>query len=104
MKILCVCQHGVNRSTVLATLLKLEYGESDALACGVDRNSPATLEMLFDWADKIFVVDQYVLNQLKTRGIMNDKVILIDVGTDIWGQHHHPELQQTLRDKLKGLL
>ena len=101
MKILCVCQHGANRSVVLATLLKLEYGYPDSLSCGVDQNSKETLEMLINWADKVLIVDQYVLDRLTNLGLFKDKFLLINVGGDRWGQQHNSELQQLFRDKLK---
>ena len=104
MKILCVCQHGANRSVVLATLLKLEYGENDTLSCGVDRNSEETLKLLCDWADKVLVIDRYVLDRLTNLGLFREKKFrLLDVGGDRWGQQHNPELQQLFRDKLKEI-
>src|SRR3990167_10002751 len=97
MKILCVCEQGQNRSVVLATILKnrnVKDGQAvdDVLAAGYRANKSDTLKMLGEWADKVLVLDQAVLEGVKDL-VPNDKVVLIDVGPDRWGYLHHGQLQ-----------
>ena len=104
MKILCLCEQGVNRSTTLATILKnrnIKDGQAvdDILVAGCLANTSETLKMLGGWADKVLVVDQLTADRVKGI-ISNDKVILIDVGPDKWGYLHHGQLQNLICVKL----
>lgn len=101
MKSLCVCQGGRVRSVALRYLLTDTY-KHDALACGVEKNSPDTLLMLCEWADIIFVLDKRILGLLPN--LYSDKVKMIDVGPDKWGSETNSELRAILSSKLKELL
>lgn len=52
MRLLVVCDQGNNRSVTLAYVLK--YQGHDVLTAGLATNSLQTLELLGDWADRIF--------------------------------------------------
>lgn len=56
MKILCVCDYGVNRSVHIAHVLKFR-GNHDTLAVGINTSSPETIAMLADWADLVILTD-----------------------------------------------
>jgi predicted protein tyrosine phosphatase len=74
-------------------LLKYKYNV-DAIACSWEKNSPETLKMLFGWADHIIVMQekfkQYVPDEYK------GKIMVIDVGEDIWCNGLHPELLEII--------
>lgn len=90
MKILTMCRGGNVRSVTLAYLFKYKYG-IDSLACGWERNSTETNEMLFDWADLIITVEPYILEQ-KIPQKYHHKAKVYAIGEDIWGMALHPEL------------
>jgi predicted protein tyrosine phosphatase len=78
--------------------MKYRYAE-DALCCSWEKNSPETLKMLFEWADKIIVMQeifrQYVPEEYK------EKLLVVDVGPDIWSNGLHPELLNLLMSMLE---
>lgn len=94
MKILTMCQGGNTRSVHCAYLLKERYGHADTLACGFQRNSIETLDMLFNWADVIVLMDDWFIDHVPDK--YKDKVIVFAVGDDIWGTPLH----QALVDKI----
>ena len=97
MKVLTMCQGGNSRSVAAGFLLKYKYN-IDAIACSWEKNSPSTLKMLMEWADKIIVMQehmrQYVLPEYQ------QKIIVIDVGPDIWCNGLHTELLQKVDSHL----
>jgi hypothetical protein len=93
MKVLCCCEGGNTRSVTLATLLKYYFRPSaghDALAMAIGKNSPATKEMLYGWADRILVVDEGFVDDIPPE--YRSKVTTIPIGRDNWGMSMHPEL------------
>lgn len=56
MKILTCCFGGNVRSVGCKFVLHMKYGH-DVLACGVDHNTPETIEMLCNWADYVIVME-----------------------------------------------
>ena len=56
MRILCVCDKGVNRSVHIASLLK--FSGHDTLPVGVDTADKDTLDLLRGWADRVIVTDR----------------------------------------------
>jgi predicted protein tyrosine phosphatase len=88
-KVLCMCQGGNSRSVALAFLMKYRYGE-DALACSWEKNSPETLKMLFEWADRIFVMQDIFRQYVPIE--YHEKLYVVDVGVDVWANGLHPEL------------
>lgn len=97
MRILCVCEGGNTRSVTLATLLKYNYGNHDAIAMSQGKNKGETLRMLANWANMILAADYQIyvklLQDLMAQGDGNErKVELADLGTDKWGMSMHPDL------------
>jgi hypothetical protein len=97
MKFLCVCEMGTVRSGAMAIALK-NYGQSDTLQCGWRSGSPETLRMLFAWADAIIVMQPEMIGLLteKIGAFDYDKVLVVDVGVDIYGHPMHDKLIQHL--------
>jgi len=89
MKVLTICSAGTVRSVSMAHVLKARYG-IDAIPAGHDLNSQETLDMLSDWADKIIVMQPQYATGLPARNA--HKIIVVDVGPDIWGNPLHPGL------------
>jgi len=56
MRILCVCDKGVNRSVHIASELK--WAGHDTVPVGVHTAQPGTLTMLAGWADLIIATDE----------------------------------------------
>jgi len=81
MKAVCLCQDANSRSVTCAYILK-SYYHIDALCCGWNRNSKETLEMLFEWADTIFVMQQDYVKYVSEKYL--SKIYVIDVGPDKW--------------------
>ena len=97
MRILCVCEGGNTRSVTLATLLKYNYGNHDAIAMSQGKNKGETLRMLANWANLILAADEEIhtklLQDLMAQKDGNErKVELADLGTDKWGMSMHPDL------------
>lgn len=88
-RFLAVCEGGNCRSTALAMMLKatLQY---DALACSWKDISPETFAMLCEWADAIFVMEEYMAEKIPKEH--NRKLNVVDVGVDVWSNPFHPEL------------
>lgn len=101
MKVLCMCQGGNSRSVGCAFLLKYTYG-IDALSCSWEKNSAETLDMLFGWADHIIVMEEHFQKYIPRD--FKDKLIIVDVGPDIWCNGLHPGLLTILGTKLQPML
>ena len=100
-KILCVCAGAVVRSVAQANVLKYSFGQ-DALAASWERNSRKTLDLLADWADIIIVMQpQYSEGFLKRN---QHKVIVNDVGPDVWRNPLDPELDMKCSEFAQDLL
>ncbi len=91
MKILCLCRGGNVRSTSLAWILKYQFNH-DAIACGIERNSPETIEMLAGWAERIFFVEPVLEENIPEK--YREKATLVDTGPDIWGLAGHEDLME----------
>ena len=92
MKILTLCEGGLVRSVSAAALLKFEHGH-DAIAASLKYNSPETLTQLYDWADRVIVMDVALIDQVPVM----EKRMLWNVGRDCWGAALHPELMELIR-------
>jgi galactitol-specific phosphotransferase system IIB component len=57
MKILILCDKGINRSHTLASRLKWVGDGHDILTAGIETNDEDTLLMLQRWADVIIITD-----------------------------------------------
>lgn len=91
MKILVVCDQGVNRSVTLAGQLK--YLGHDVLSAGVSTNSVDTQKLLYDWADKVIIVDF----QLALPMYQSDKVELWNIGPDVYPRPYNKDLLKIVK-------
>ena|SRR3990167_2814316 len=92
--ILCVCEHGNNRSVTMAWLLK--YVENfEALTAGLAYHTPETLKMLFEWADVITVPEEKLLAMIPEE--YNSKVKFYNIGPDEYPRPHNKELLSKAR-------
>lgn len=101
-KILVVCDQGNNRSVTIAHHIK--YLGHDVLTAGLSTNSPETLTMLFNWADKVIATDE---GQANDMSILGDKVLVWDVGPDRYPRPFNPHLLKLVRrlvDERRGEL
>lgn len=87
-KILTICAMGNSRSVALAFSLKeMKY---DAIAMGIEIASDDTQKMLFEWANKIILVDKRF--EHKIPEIYKEKLLIWDVGGDRFFRGFEPEL------------
>ncbi len=95
MKILCICEHGNNRSCNLATHLKYEY-YAETIATGTRRVSNKTMKMLCEWADHIIVIQPELVNDTirKYKG----KLQIWDLGPDIYPRPYNTVLDAKCRE------
>lgn len=91
MKILVVCDEGNNRSVTVAHHLK--YWAHDVLTVGLDRNTPETIRMLCDWADRIIITHT---NQ-EIPGDFPEKVQLWNLGPDTYPRPFNKDLLHKVR-------
>jgi predicted protein tyrosine phosphatase len=92
-KIVTVCSAGLVRSAALADVLKMHFEPCDVLPVGVDRNDKkpgGALDLLFNWADTIIVMHEPYINRVPEN--LKHKVILCEVGRDVYHNPRHPEL------------
>lgn len=82
MKILVLCDEGNNRSVTIAHQLK--YWGHDVIAAGVKRNTPETIALLTDWADRVIITE---LGQLEGA-----KVQAWETGPDVFPRPFNREL------------
>ena len=92
-KILCVCEGGNVRSVACAYLFKYQIGY-DALAASWKRNSLGTLMMLYNWADRIIIMQPEFRE--KVIPTCYHKITVYDVGPDRWGSALHPDLLEII--------
>jgi len=93
VKILTICQGGTVRSVCLARLLKdrdVKGRSNDALAASWQWNSPETLTMLGSWADRVIVMEPYMMDRIPPP--IRHKAVVCDVGPDRFGHAQNPEL------------
>ena len=58
IKILCVCEQGINRSTGTKFCLN-QRGYKNVIAMGISQTTPEMAKMLCDWADMILLAKPY---------------------------------------------
>lgn len=97
MKILTVCDQGINRSVQFAHLLK--YLKHDTLPVGLKTTSAETLQMLYQWADVIILTEEKQLMEIP--GDYHKKVKVWDVGPDNYPRPFNPELNAIARRFIK---
>lgn len=99
MRILCICEWGENRSVTVAHHLKFLGHET--IAIGVKSTKPDTRRMLYRWADRIIVVDEYIEAWVRAdeQAHPDDraKVQLWDIGPDEYHRPHNKQLIGVVR-------
>ena len=100
MKILTVCEHGNVRSVACAYLIKSIY-KHDTLACGVKETSEETKKMLYDWADKVILMDKSLLLEFGYLDREKNKLSILDVGKDVWHNSNAQELHHKILKQIK---
>lgn len=96
MKILILCDEGVNRSHTLKSRLQYCGNGHDILTAGLYRNEVETLIMLAKWSEKIIIVDKDMWITMPET-IRHDpnyghKFELWNIGPDIYPRPHNKEL------------
>lgn len=95
--ILCLCEHGNNRSVTMAWLLK--YVENfETLTAGLAYHTPATLKMLYDWADVITVPEEKLLALVPEE--YKHKIKFYNIGPDIYPRPFNKALLKKARDMM----
>jgi hypothetical protein len=90
MKVLTVCEHGLNRSVAARWLL--QHQGHEAIPVGLECHSADTLDLLYAWADRILLLDARLRSRLPTENLT-----VWDVGPDRYPHHYHPDLVRQLR-------
>lgn len=91
MKVLTVCEQGLNRSVTAKWLL--QHHGHEVIAAGTANLSPETFDMLCKWAERIILLDR----SLPFNDLDEDKLIVWDVGADHYEHHYNRELVANLR-------
>ena len=71
-----------------------KYGH-DVLVVGLGYNSPDTVKMLTDWADKIVVMQKELSDLVPADA--KDKVVFADVGPDVWQDPSNADLRNRVK-------
>jgi hypothetical protein len=99
MKVLCICDQGNKRAVFTRFLLGHKH---EALAAGVKTNSPETINLLCEWADKI------LLAELNMREYIPENYWYkidnrFEIGPDIYKPSIRGHLKRIVRYKLREL-
>lgn len=105
MKILVLCDEGNNRSVTVAHHLK--YWGHDVIAAGLKRNSPETLQMLSEWADRIVLTERCQVPAIQSMwpplpAAFSSKLDLWDIGPDVYPRPFNKDLLAIVRRFMKG--
>lgn len=93
MKILTVCEQGLNRS--VAAKWQLQFHPNEVIAAGLHNLSASSFAMLVAWADRVILLDGRYRNSIDVPA---DKLLVWDVGPDTYAQRHFdPSLLAKLR-------
>lgn len=90
LKICCVCRGGNTRSVAMKMILSRYLGH-DAIACGVETNSPQTLEYIAKWADAVVIMEASLVARFPSPE--HTPIYLFCVREDIWGTPFDSTLQ-----------
>lgn len=96
MKILIVCDEGMNRSHTIKG--QLQYWGHDCITVGLKRNSISTTTMLAKWANKIILTakDQRLITE-GTHIELDRKTELWDLGPDNYPRPYNTDLLQKVK-------
>jgi len=87
--ILCVCDHGNNRSVTMSHILKY-VSNFETLTAGLGYHTPETLKMLFDWADVITVPEEKLLLLIPEE--YKSKIKFYNIGEDVYPRPFNKQL------------
>lgn len=96
-----MCQGGNVRSVALGYILKYSEANVDAIALSWEKNDKKTLNMMFDWADDIYVMQTEFGRYVPKK--FHKKLVAVDIGPDRWGNSLHPELLMAVSMKLNEI-
>lgn len=88
-KFLTVCQGGQVRSVGMKFALTYRFKVGQAIAVGVEANSPDFIKSLSEQVDLVIVMDRTLCKSMP-EGV---KYIVCDVGPDNFGNPFHSDLQ-----------
>lgn len=98
MKIVTVCRGGNVRSVATKLVLQNLNLNHQVIAIGHDNTDDETKKLLFEWADDIvFLVPEFSNHWLAQRKYQ-DKINILDVGNDIWGNPFDKKLINKIID------
>lgn len=100
MKIVTVCEEGINRSVAAKWLIQFRnwqgHREHELISMGLNCLSEESRQMLYDWADRVILLDARFVD---VAAIPAEKFVLWDVGPDRYFKgDFHPELIAKLKD------
>ncbi|MBN9520849.1 hypothetical protein J0H58_20400 [bacterium] len=103
MKYLCCCQGGKVRSVAAKYILNDELGQRAVLTVGLEKTDESTVNMLCEWAELVLVVATPEVALLVPAAHW-DKVVLLDVGPDVYGRYNHPSLLKKVRPLVEAVV
>jgi hypothetical protein len=99
MKILTVCQYGHCRSVALARVVRKANVGTDpveVVAVGWQTCGDVALRLLCGWADHICILQGAYMGHIPPTH--REKIVVFDVGPDVWTNPYHPDLYGRLLD------
>lgn len=97
MRILVVCEYGINRSVTIASQLK--FLGHDTISTGTNMTTRETMDMLSEWADRIIIVEPYMNTFIRAKD--RDKIRLWDTGPDMYPRPYNKALLEKVRQFIK---
>ncbi len=101
MKLLFICNANMSRSPTAEEVFREEHETKSAGL--ISRKNPVTKELL-EWAEKVFVVEEWQKHELHNRfpDINSRKIINLDIPNNYY--YMQPELQELIQQKTKPYL
>jgi hypothetical protein len=93
-KFLAVCHGGNNRSAALTRILHDEMGQ-EAVPIGWSRHTEQSLNHFCEWADYVIAMTAEIATHIPMK--FKDKIRVVDVGEDTYGNPYHAVLTASLR-------
>lgn len=93
-----MCQRGVIRSVGLARRLRDKHS-INAIPAGWESMHADTLDMLYEWADWIVIVEPYMWEKIPKQ--FHGKTRLAPIGRDVWPHSGDPDLQKKYAEWLE---
>jgi hypothetical protein len=86
----------------VALARRLKETGHEAIAVGWANAGPELTDLLYKWADKVVVVKSLFVECVPAAYL--NKVVVAEIGRDVWDDAKHPVLQARLDEVLPGLL